>query len=148
MNEVNSNIFDYTDVIDIGSWLPGYKTYEKKDGYFPVPFWFDDPPLIAFRSEDRPPDDKLAELIDTWRNYYDYLRNIKRASANTARIYMSDIGSFHEYLSEKYISHKEDLKKLSNYELWLSEKNPKTDGTSAVYALEVALEIEKLISKS
>ena len=29
-----------------------------------------------------------------------------------------------------------------------NKNNPKTDGTSAVYALEVALEIEKLISKS
>ena len=50
------------------------------------------------------------------------------ASANTARIYMSDVISFQQYLSQKYLTYKEHLETLSNYEVWLSEKPPETDG--------------------
>ena len=131
MSKANPNTFDYTTLQrnldpDIGSWLPRYKNYERKDGQFPIPFWFK-PPIVSFRSEERPEDGTFNALIDSWRKYYDYLRNQKKASANTARIYISDIVSFHEYLSKKYWNHKENLDKLSNYNIWLSQKNPETN---------------------
>ena len=145
MNKANPNISDYTKELDVGSWLPSYKTYEKKGGKCPVPFWYlSDPsdldlgvPIQPFRSEDIRDDINLVKLIESWRNYYNYLRNTKKASANTARIYISDVTSFQEYLSQKYFTYKEHLETLSNYEVWLSEKTPETD-EARVY-IELAL---------
>ena len=111
---------------NIGSWLPRYKNYTQKNGLFPVPFWVK-PHHVPFRSEERPDHITLMKYIRAWRKYYDYLRNVKSASINTTRNYMSDIVTFHEYLSHKYRIHKESLEKLSNYKIWLSEKNTESD---------------------
>ena len=101
---------------NIGSWLPRYKNYQQKNALFPVPFWVK-PHNVPFRSEKRPDHITLMKYIRAWRKYYDYLRNVKSASINTTRIYMSDIVTFHEYLSHKYRIHKESLEKLSNYKI-------------------------------
>ena len=98
---------------NIGSWLPRYKNYKHKNGLFPVPFWVK-PHHVPFRSEERPNHLTLEKYIRAWRKYYDYLRNVKSASINTTRIYMSDIVTFHEYLADKYESHKADLRNPGN----------------------------------
>ena len=141
MNKSNWNISDHTKDLDVGSWLPSYKAYEKKGGQCPVPFWYlsdSNVPVQPFRSEDIRDDINLAKLIKSWRDYYNYLRNQKMASANTARIYMSDVISFQQYLSQKYLTYKDHLETLSNYEVWLSEKPPETDGDRVYIKLALA----------
>ena len=72
MNEIDPNIFDHTKDLDVGSWLPSYKAYEKKDGQCPVPFWYlsdSNVPVHPFRSEDIPDDINLAKLIESWKDY-------------------------------------------------------------------------------
>ena len=130
MNKANWDISDHTKDLDVGSWLPSYKAYEKKGGECPVPFWYlsdSNVPVQPFRSENIRDDINLAKLIESWRDYYNYLRNQKMASTNTARIYMSDVISFQQYLSQKYLTYINHLETLSNYEVWLSKKPPETD---------------------
>ena len=127
---------------NIGSWLPRYKSYTQRNGLFPVPFWVK-PYNLPFRSETRPNHSTLEKYKHAWRKYYDYLRNIKRASINTTRIYMSDIVTFHEYLADKYDSHKADLKNSGN------GISAETDTSSAFeqYLEESGLAFEKIDHK-
>ena len=141
MNKANRTISDHTKDLDVGSWLPSYKAYEKKGGEGAVPFWYlsdSNVPVQPFRSENIPDDINLAKLIGSWRDYYNYLRNQKKASTNTARIYMSDVISFQQYLSQKYLTYKDHLETLSNYEVWLSEKPPETDEDGIYIKLALA----------
>ena len=83
-------------------WLPRHPGYINGKVAFPIPFWFD-PPLIPFWRGLKPAEvPQLEDLINSWRKYYYYLRNTKGLSENTARIYLSDVASFQEYLAKKY----------------------------------------------
>ena len=83
-------------------WLPRHPGYINGKVAFPIPFWFD-PPLIPFWRGLKPAEvPQLEDLINSWQKYYYYLRNTKGLSENTARIYLSDVASFQEYLAKKY----------------------------------------------